>query len=165
MIRAVSVSAAQSWTDQAADTVVLDFDDRHRRRVMMTGVRGLSFLLDLPEAVMLRSGDAVVLEDGRHVEVLAAPEALVEIRAGGSGDLLRIAWHLGNRHLPTQMIGRALRIRRDSVIEAMLGGLGARLRVIEAPFDPEGGAYAAGAPHGHAGEHRHGSAAEARHSH
>jgi urease accessory protein len=148
-----------------ADTVVLDFDDRHRRRFAMTGVRGLSFLLDLPDAVMLRSGDSLLLEDGRHVEVLAAPEALVEVRGRHPQDLVRLAWHLGNRHLPTQVLDNALRIRRDPVIETMLQGLGAVLRAIEAPFDPEGGAYAAaGTPwqhdhHNHGHNHGHGKAA------
>ena len=158
MIRATRVSPLNSWTDTAADTVVLDFDDRHRRRIAMTGVRGLAFLLDLPEAVMLRGGDALMLEDGRLVEVVAAPEPLVEIRAA-PGDLVRLAWHIGNRHLPAQMLTHAIRIRRDHVIEDMLRGLGAKLRPIEGPFDPEGGAYAtAPQPHGH--DHGHG-----RHDH
>ncbi len=134
-----------------ADTVVLDFDDRHRRRMAMTGTRGLEFLLDLENAVALRGGDALVLEDGRLVEVVAAPEPLIEIRGSDPQHLVRVAWHLGNRHLPTQIMPRGLRIRRDHVIEAMVKGLGARVIEIEAPFDPEGGAYAGGG-HAHAAE-------------
>ena len=108
----------------------------------MTGTRGLEFLLDLENAVALRGGDALVLEDGRLVEVVAAPEPLLEIQGSDPHHLIRVAWHLGNRHLPTQIMPKGLRIRRDHVIEAMVKGLGARVVEIEAPFDPEGGAYA-----------------------
>jgi urease accessory protein len=173
MIRATKVHAQYRWSEPAADTVVLDFDDRHRRRMAMTGTRGLEFLLDLENAVALRGGDALVLDDGRLIEVVAAPEPLIEIRGADPHHLIRVAWHLGNRHLPTQIMAKALRIRRDHVIEAMVRGLGARVIEIEAPFDPEGGAYAGGghahapdsdphdhAAHGHSshdhGEHHHG---------
>jgi urease accessory protein len=161
MIRATRVLGQHRWTQAAADTVVLDFDDRHRRRMAMTGTRGLEFLLDLEHATALRGGDALVLEDGRMVEVVAAPEPLIEIRGADPQHLVRLAWHLGNRHLPTQIMGKGLRIRRDHVIEAMVQGLGARIIEIEAPFDPEGGAYAEVAPaddhaqHGHS-HHEHG---------
>jgi urease accessory protein len=163
MIRATQVKPQHRFTDPPADAVVLDFDDRHRRRMAMTGTRGLNFLLDLEIAVALRGGDALVLEDGRLVEVVAAPEPLLEIRGRDPHHLIRLAWHLGNRHLPTQIMARALRTRRDHVIEAMVRGLGARVIEIEAPFDPESGAYA-GAAHGHAHEtqaHRH----DATHDH
>jgi urease accessory protein len=172
MIRATRVRGAHRWTEAPADTVVLDFDDRHRRRMAMTGTRGLEFLLDLENAVALRGGDALVLDDDRLIEVVAAAEPLLEIRGQDPQHLVRIAWHLGNRHLPTQIMPKGLRIRRDHVIEAMVKGLGARVIEIEAPFDPEGGAYAGGGhahaaegdPHGHAahdgashdhGEHHH----------
>src|SRR5246127_5704180 len=154
MIRATQVKGQHRWTQAAADAVVLDFDDRHRRRMAMTGTRGLEFLLDLENAVALRGGDALVLEDNRLIEVLAAPEPLAEIRCNDPHHLIRVAWHLGNRHLPTQLMPKALRIRRDHVIEAMVRGLGARVVEIEAPFDPEGGAYAGAAhDHGHAHDH------------
>src|ERR1700709_1030926 len=131
----------------------------------MTGTRGLEFLLDLENAVALRGGDALVLEDGRLIEVVAAPEPLAEIRGSDPQHLVRVAWHLGNRHLPTQIVGKGLRIRRDHVIEAMVKGLGARVIEIESPFDPEGGAYAGGG-HGHAAEHDpHGHAAHDHASH
>jgi len=156
MIRATQVRGQYRWTESPADTIVLDFDDRHRRRMAMTGTRGLEFLLDLENAVALRGGDALVLEDGRLIEVVAAAEPLVEIRGADPLHLVRIAWHLGNRHLPTQIMGKGLRIRRDHVIEEMVKGLGARVIEIEAPFDPEGGAYAAAHAahdHGHTGQH------------
>jgi len=167
MIRAMQVKPQHRFTDAPADAVVLDFDDRHRRRMAMTGTRGLDFLLDLENAVALRGGDALVLEDGRLVEVVAAPEPLLEIRGRDPHHLIRLAWHLGNRHLPTQIMAKGLRIRRDHVIEAMVKGLGARVIEIEAPFDPEGGAYA-GAAHGHPHEvhaHRHDAGHDHSHDH
>jgi len=168
MIRATKVLGQHRWKEAAADTVVLDFDDRHRRRMAMTGTRGLEFLLDLENAVALRGGDALVLEDGRLVEVVAAAEPLLEIKGSDPHHLIRVAWHLGNRHLPTQIMSKALRIRKDHVIETMVKGLGARVIEIEAPFDPEGGAYADPA-HGHAHEdhghtgHDHARAHDHRH--
>jgi urease accessory protein len=165
MIRASQVRAQHRWTDAPADTVVLGFDDRHRRRMAMTGTRGLEFLLDLENAVVLRGGDALVLDDGRLIEVVAAPEPLVEIRGNDPHHLVRVAWHLGNRHLPTQIMAKGLRIRRDHVIEAMVRGLGARVVEIEAPFDPEGGAYA-GDGHAHAPDpHDHAAHGESSHDH
>jgi len=161
MIRATRVLGQHRWTEAAADSVLLDFDDRHRRRLAMTGTRGLDFLLDLEHATALRGGDALVLEDGRLIEVVAAAEPLLEIRASDPHHLVRLAWHLGNRHLPTQIMAKSLRIRRDHVIEAMVKGLGARVIEIEAPFDPEGGAYAEPA-HGH---HDHGHDDHAGHDH
>lgn len=158
MLRASTVIAAGGWSGQPADSIVLDYDGRHRRRVTMKAVRGLEFLLDLDEAVLLRSGDGLKLEDGRIVEVVAAPEPLTEIRASEPAALVRIAWHLGNRHLPTELTRRALRIRRDPVIEDMARGLGAAVIAIEAPFNPEGGAYAKGGHdhHDHHGHDHHG---------
>jgi urease accessory protein len=153
-MRATNVKPAGSWPGDAADSVVLATDDRHRRRMAMTGTRGLLFVLDLPEAVWLRHGDALVLEDGRLVEVLAAPEPLLEIRCADPLHLARIAWHLGNRHLPSQIFPRYIRIRRDHVIAEMARQLGAKVTEIEAPFDPEGGAYEGGGHH-HAHDHDH----------
>ncbi len=161
MIRATRVLPSHDWAVAPADSVVLGYDDRHRRRMAMDGTRGLAFLLDLDSAIALRGGDALVLEDGRLIEVVAAPEPLAEIRGVDPAHLLRLAWHLGNRHLPTQVTARGLRIRRDHVIEEMVKGLGAKVLEIEAPFDPEGGAYAQPAAthdahaHGHKHDHAH----------
>jgi urease accessory protein len=148
MLRATSVKAAGTWSGDPADAVVLSFDERHRRRITMTGVRGLSFLLDLAQPATLRMGDGLVLEDGRMVEIVSAPEPLTEISCTNATMLVRIAWHLGNRHLQVQILNGRLRIRRDHVIGEMLAAFGARLVDIEAPFDPEGGAYE-GAAHVH----------------
>jgi urease accessory protein len=141
MKRALDIKKCGSWnTGRFVDRVILAADDRHRRRLVMTGEAGTRFLLDLPQAAMLRDGDGLVLDDGSIVRVVGKPEALVEITAPAA-DRLRIAWHIGNRHIEMQVVGDKLRIRRDHVIEAMLAGLGAQLTPIEAPFDPEPGAY------------------------
>jgi len=151
MIRAQKILPAESWSRVASDAVVLDFDRRHRRRIAMRGEKGVAFLLDLAEATPLRNGDGIVLEDGRIVEVKAANEPLAEITAVSPAHLVRIAWHLGNRHLQAALSGDRLLIRRDHVIEHMLEGLGAKVRHVEAPFDPEAGAYDHdGKPHVHA---------------
>ena len=149
MIRATSILAAGIWASPPAGTVVLDFDQRHRRRIAMTTTSGLDFLLDLDRAHRLREGDALVLEDGRYIEVEAAPEPLAEIRCDDLRHLVRIAWHLGNRHLPTMLDGERLVIRRDHVIEDMVRGLGASVAHIDGPFNPEGGAYGGGHHHHH----------------
>jgi urease accessory protein len=156
-MRAIAVKVATTWSGNAADSVVLDYDDRHRRRVAMKATKGLAFLLDLPAATSLRNGDALMLEDGRLVEVVAAPEPLLEIRCADPLQLTRVAWHLGNRHVPVQVLARSLRIRRDHVLAEMAVQLGARVIEIAAPFDPEGGAYAAPANdhHHHHGHDRH----------
>jgi urease accessory protein len=151
-MRAISIKAAATWSGEPADCVVLDYDDRHRRRVSMRGKKGLFFLLDLPHAAGLHGGDALVLEDGRLIEVIAASEPLLEIRCTDALQTARITWHLGNRHVPTQVLAMALRARRDHVIAEMASQLGADVVEIEAPFDPEGGAYA----HHHQESHNHG---------
>ncbi len=108
---------------------------------MLTGEHGTMFLLDLPHASALRDGDGLVLDDGAIVRVAGQIEPLAEIAAANSQELARLAWHIGNRHVDVQIVGDRLRIRRDHVIENMLHGLGAHVTPIEAPFDPESGAY------------------------
>ena len=146
MKRALDIKKHGDWNaGQFIDRVILAADDRHRRRLVMTGEGGTRFLLDLPQAAMLRDGDGLVLDDVSIVRVVGKPEPLVEIAAPDAAARLRIAWHIGNRHVEVQVVGDRLRIRRDHVIEAMLSGLGATLTPIDVPFDPEQGAYA----HGH----------------
>lgn len=156
MIRVQEILSAGRWEGAPADSVVLDREDRHRRRAVLDCAGGTQVLLDLPRAVQLHHGDALRLADGRIVAILAAGEELVDIEAETADDLLRIAWHLGNRHLPTQLLPGALRIRRDHVIEDMVARLGGKITPLVAPFDPEGGAYGHGTVEGHDHEHSHG---------
>ena len=152
--RASQVLRAGAWrAAEAEDRVVLDADARYRRRIVMTGERGWTFLLDLPEATALRDGDGLLLDDGAIVAVIAKPEPLIEIAAPRTAEqtavMARLAWHLGNRHTEVEIVGDKLRRRRDHVLEEMLIGLGAVLTPIEAPFEPERGAY--GHRHGEGG--------------
>jgi urease accessory protein len=151
-MRSDTVLPAGAWDPaHATDHVLIDFDRRHRRRLVLTTEAGAELLLDFPQAVRLRDGDGLKTETGL-VRVVARPEPLAEIHAHDDAALVRIAWHLGNRHLPVQLIGDRIRIRADHVIEAMVEGLGGHVDRIEAPFDPEAGAYAGG-HHGH--DHHH----------
>jgi urease accessory protein len=163
MIRIHKIHSAGNWQGQASDQIILDREDRHRRRAVLTGKNGLTCLLDEASAIHLHHGDGLELEDGRILEVLAEPEDLVEINANDADHLVKIAWHLGNRHLPTQLMGGSLRIRRDHVIEDMVAKLGGKMTPVSAPFDPEGGAYGHGQTQGHDHGHSHGHAHE--HSH
>src|SRR5712692_7782329 len=152
MKRASQIRSVGHWNgNDAVDRVVLDADERHRRRIMLTGERGTVFLLDLPHATALRDGDGLVLDDGAVVRVSGKPEPLLEIAAANAHELARLAWHIGNRHTDVQIVGDRLRIRRDHVLESMIASLGAKLMPIEAVFDPEPGAYAD--THHH--DHRH----------
>lgn len=148
MLRVAHILQAGGWHDIPADTLTVDYDTRHRRRIVLTGDAGLEFLLDLPQAVPLAHGQALVLEDGRLVEVIARPEALLDVRAGHHISLPRLAWHLGNRHLDAQIEDDRILIRQDHVIADMLRHLGAQVMEIVAPFHPEGGAYG-GHSHSH----------------
>lgn len=130
--------------------VQLDHNDRHRRRMLLKTLGGESILLDLPSTVHLRGGEGLLLEDGAIVAIDALPEKLLDIAAPDQATLIRIAWHLGNRHLPTELREGTLRIREDHVLEDMVRGLGGTVTHIEASFDPESGAYA-----GHPRHHDH----------
>jgi len=149
MRRAITVHTRGHWPEEAAvDAVTLPFLDRHRRRIRLVADSGTPFLLDLPRAQHLAEGDGLELDNGSYIRVKAAPEPVLEIAADSDTDLLRIAWHIGNRHLPLQALDGKLRIRADHVIAEMIAGLGGRTTRLDAPFDPEIGAYA-GAMHSH----------------
>ncbi|QIB32429.1 urease accessory protein UreE [Ancylobacter pratisalsi] len=167
MIHARALLSAGTWSsDTAVDRVVLPHDGRHRRRIAMRGEGDVVFLLDLPEATRLKDGDGLVLDDGRVVAVAAAEEPVAEIVANDPHHLARLAWHLGNRHVPAELLADRIRIARDSVLEEMARGLGARVEIIDAAFEPEGGAYEAPEAHGHHhGHHAHGHHEHEHHAH
>jgi urease accessory protein len=172
LIRAVEILPPGKWPgSNAADHIVLTYDERHRRRLRYVASGGTTFLLDLPRAAVLRAGDGLRLEDGRIVSVEASPEQLVEVTAADAGALIRLAWHIGNRHLPAQLEPDRILIRDDAVIVNMLLGLGAKVRPVLAAFTPEAGAYdtggSASAPHdlGLEPQHAHGEQPPHRHEH
>jgi len=140
------VVPAGAWDETAArDCITLDYEGRHRRRFRYLADGGTAFVLDLAQTTLLQDGDGLRLDDGRIVLVRAASEALVAVTAVDTDALLRLAWHIGNRHLPAQLSATQILIRDDAVIVAMLRGLRATVVPISAPFTPERGAYA----HGH----------------
>jgi urease accessory protein len=138
-MRATSVLAAADRHERPViDTVILDYAQRSAQKITVTGVKGGAFEIDLHRPARLRTDDLLLLENGALVEVVAAPE------------LARLAWHLGDRHIPVQVLPNRVRARRDAALEALLKSLGAKVTLIEAPFEPEGGAYASSHDHGHA---------------
>lgn len=155
-MRTEAVLPAGSWdTTQEVDRVLIDYDSRFRRRIVLTTVLGAEVLIDLPHAVRLRDGDGLPVESG-VVRVCAQAEELMEIHAHEDRELVRIAWHLGNRHLPVQLLDDRIRIRADHVIAEMVRRLGGHVDLIEVPFDPEAGAYAGGDhQHHHADDDHH----------
>ncbi|WP_029008071.1 urease accessory protein UreE [Azospirillum halopraeferens] len=148
--RAICVHAAGTWDEsRSAGTVTLAYDDRFRRRVRLTDDAGGEFLLDLPRAQVLADGDGLELDGGGVLRVRAAPERLAEVHCHDATEFARVAWHLGNRHLPVEIAPGVLRLPWDHVIVDMLHGLGAHVHEVQAPFTPEQGAYAGGGHHGH----------------
>lgn len=143
MLTVQTIMPAGSWErPTAADTITLGYDERHRRRFHYTAAGGTRFLLDLPRPRLLQDGEGLCLSDGRIIAVEAARERLMEARADDQRALLRLAWHIGNRHLPAEITADGIRLRHDHVIHKMLTGLGARVLDIDAAFSPEQGAYA-----------------------
>lgn len=160
-MRATEILPASTWApDTAVDRVRLTFDERNRRRLRYVALGGTEFVLDLPRAAVMHDGDGLKLENGQVIAVEAAPEALVEVTAPDAQTLLRLAWHIGNRHLPAELQESRILIRDDHVIVQMLEGLGATVRPLEGAFTPESGAYSGASGHaivghGHGG-HGHG---------
>ena len=155
MPRATSVIAADHRHDRpVSDTVILDSTQRSAQKVTVTGAKGTVLEIDLHMPVRLRTDDLLLLDDGTLVEVVAAVEPLIEARASDLAGLSRLAWHLGDRHIAVQVLANRVRARRDEAVETLLTSLGAKVMMIDAPFEPEGGAYALSQVHHH-GAHGH----------
>jgi urease accessory protein len=154
--RATAVIAADGAGGRAAcDTVILEFAKRSGAGAIVTGVKGTSIEIALDRPVRLQTDDLLVLDDGRLVEVVAAPEALLEAHTRDPAALMRIAWHLGDRHIPAQFLANRIRVLRSPAVETLLASLGVAATLLEAPFEPEGGAYAAPHAHAHRGHDAH----------
>ena len=161
--RAVSVAPAGSTSGEVAGRAVLAHDERHLRRRAIELADGGKILVDLLEPVTLADGDRLVLEDGRQIEIGAAPEELYDIRARDGVHLAELAWHIGNRHLAAAIEAGRILILRDHVIRDMLEGLGATVADVTEPFSPVRGAYS-GHAHGH-DHHHHGHDHDHHHPH
>ena len=140
-LRVTSFRRAESLGDTPFDIVVLDADERHMRRKLITLSHGDEIMVDFERPVKLEHGDRLVLEDGRVAEVIAAQEELMEICARDTEHLAQLAWHIGNRHLAAQIESHRILIRRDLVIGSMLANLGATVSDVTEPFTPQHGAY------------------------
>jgi urease accessory protein len=167
MLRATSViRKAAVKQDRIVETLTLDHEDRNRRRVSLKGDGGREILLDLDKPTALNDGDAVKLEDGSLVLIKAAPQSLLEIRAENPLRLMRVAWHIGNRHTPAEITTDAIYIENDHVLAEMIRGQGCAMSVVERPFQPERGAYDHGHDHGHHGhDHDHHGHDHGHHAH
>jgi len=162
MPRATSIlDADHRHGRRIADTVILDYTQRSSQKTSVTSINGTAIAIDLPSPVRLRTDDLLLLDDGSLVEVVAAPEPLIEARAADLPALARLAWHLGDRHVPVQVLANRIRVRRDPAIEVLLKSLGAKIVWLEAPFEPEGGAYESTHTH----EHGHGHHRSHHHDH
>jgi urease accessory protein len=144
-----AIRRSGEWSE-AHGRIALGYDARFLRRRRLVAADGSDFLVDLPETVSVADGDAFELADGRLIAVEAAAEPLYAVR----GDLVRLAWHIGNRHAPCEIGEDRLLIRRDHVLRDMVLRLGGEVAEFEGPFTPEGGAYGHGRVMGH--EHHHG---------
>lgn len=161
------IRAGEPRSGAVRDTLILDFEQRQSPDTLLTGLRGTRIETSLPTS-RLRTDDCLVLDDGTLAEIVARPEPLLEVRAPDAATLARIAFHLGDRHIPAELGARRLRVRREPVAEALLAGLGAAASPIEAPFEPEGGAYAHaehGHAHAHAGHRHHDHEHDHQHGH
>jgi urease accessory protein len=138
-----------SDTSAAGQTVTLSYDDRFRRRKTLKDDAGEPFLLDLAQVTELRPGSCLTLDSGDILEIRAADEDVMQATSPDPHHLLRMAWHVGNRHLPCQILSDRLVLRWDHVIAEMLEGLGCSVERLKAPFEPEGGAYGHGRTHSH----------------
>lgn len=164
MPRAARVLAAADRRERPiSDTLILDYARRSAGAFSATGLKGGAFDLALDEAARLHTDDVLELDDGTLLEIVAAPEPLIEARAADLSGLMRLAYHLGDRHVPVQVLPNRIRVQRAPELESLLQSLGAKLTMIEAPFEPEGGAYAAS--HGHHHHHDHGHGHDHAHDH
>jgi urease accessory protein len=141
------IEALYEGNRNATDTLELDFGYRTKSRLRAKLGSGAEVGLFLPRGTILRGGNRLLANDGRVVEVVAAPEDLMEVRCADALELARAAYHLGNRHVAVELGEGWLRIQADHVLEGMLTGLGADVEALRAPFEPEAGAYAHGHQH------------------
>ncbi len=142
------VARAGTWSG-SFDRCVMTYDERFLRRKVVKTADDDALLVDLAQTTSVNNRDAFVLTDGRLIEIIAASEELYAVQ----GNLIQLAWHIGNRHTPCQITESRLLIQRDKVIGHMLEHLGANVTEVFEPFSPEGGAYGHGRTHAH--EHGH----------
>ena len=168
MPRAIKVLSPHEPRGDRIDTLILSAEQRRLQHGFVFGEKGTCVEFDFAEPAQLRTDDVLLLEDGSVVEIVAQAEPLTEVRAE-LATLARLAWMLGDRHVPVQILPNRIRLRRDQALEPLLSAAGGKVTAIEAPFEPEGGAYAPSAhdhDHGHDHDHHaHGHDHHAGHDH
>ncbi|MBM3606830.1 MAG: urease accessory protein UreE [Alphaproteobacteria bacterium] len=173
MQRISFMSSRGAWSAAASDTIVLDHRQRAERNVPLTGVNGTQFEIALPADAALRGGDALVMDDGKLIEIVAAPELLAEARHADARIFARLAYHIGRSGLATEIQPKRIRFARNAALEETLKTLGAKVLHIEAPLEPDTGAFEApqDAPaiaahdHHHGHHHDHGQKHDHGHDH
>ena len=157
MLRAVAIKrAGQKHPGEIIDTLLLDYEARRAPGGICMGLKGTQIEIALKASAPIATDDCLILEDGRLIEIVARPEPLLEVRAPDAASLARLAWHLGDRHIPAELHERRIRVRRDEATQKLLTALQANVLAIDAPFEPESGAYSGGHSHHHHGAHDHG---------
>jgi urease accessory protein len=159
------ISADHRHGRPVADTVILDYAQRSAGEGTVSGVKGTAIKMHVHGAPRLRTDDLLMLDDGTLVEVVAAAEPLLEARGADVAALARIAWHLGDRHIAVQLLPNRIRVLREAAVETLLAALGAKVTPLDAPFEPEGGAYAPQPAQGHDHHHDHVHDAHCGHDH
>lgn len=150
MLRAVSLLPPNHGLGTPFDSIVLQHDERRLRRKLLVLQHGHEVMVDFPQTITLEAGSALQLEDGRFVQILAAEELLYEIRGRDTAHLVKLAWHIGNRHTSAQLEADRILIKRDHVLKTMLVGLGATVKDVSEAFFAEHGAYHSHGEQGHA---------------
>jgi urease accessory protein len=149
MSEMLNIFERASGHDHIDDWVALPFDRRQKSRLRVTLQSGQEAALMLERGTILRGGDCLRAEDGRIIEVLAADQPVMDVTAADAPTLTRAAYHLGNRHVPLQVGDGWLRLEQDHVLKDMLLGLNVTVQELQAPFEPEAGAYGGGHRHHH----------------
>ena len=150
MLRAVSILPPDHGKGIPFDLIVMAHDERRLRRRLLVLQHGDEVMVDFPQTVTLADRSVLLLDDGRLVEIIAAEELLYDVRGRDTAHLVRLAWHIGNRHTSAQLEQGRILIKRDHVIKTMLEGLGATVANVSEPFYAEHGAYHSHADSGHA---------------
>ena len=161
MPRVTKVLRAGEPRPAVTDTLILDFAQRQTKQGFFFTGKGTCIEFDFAESPVLATDDALVLDDGGLIDIVADAEALIEARIPDPAALARMTWRLGDRHVPVQVFANRLRLRRDAEIEALVAGIAAKLTPLTAPFEPDGASVHAD----HAHDHHHGHTHDHAHDH
>ncbi len=141
MYKVIKIINNDGWKYRENDEIILDSQDRNRRRIKLVSKRNVSFLLDERKTIFLKNGALLILSNSYKIKVVAKIEPVLKIEANSKNKLLVLAWHIGNRHIPAEIHKDFIIIKRDEVISQMLKLLGAKVHKKKLTFTPVSGAY------------------------